>query len=278
MALERFEKAGRKLGINVERIGRRDYMRLPEYDGLFIRETTAIDHHTYRFARKAEAEGLVVIDDPVSILRCTNKVFLADLLRTNRVPTPKTLILSKDQKDAVAQVVEQLGFPAVVKIPDGAFSRGVLKAKDEKELKEALKTLFRQSALVLAQEYLYTDYDWRIGVLGGRAIYACKYYMVKGHWQIYQHGEAKQVDSGDFDTLPTYEVPRNVVQAALNATRLIGNGLYGVDIKQSGNRVAVIEVNDNPSIDSDVEDRFLGGELYTLVMQEFLSRMEAKRR
>ena len=102
--------------------------------------------------------------------------------------------------------------------------------------------------------------------------------MVKGHWQIYQHGEAKQVDSGDFDTLPTYEVPRNVVQAALNATRLIGNGLYGVDIKQSGNRVAVIEVNDNPSIDSDVEDRFLGGELYTLVMQEFRSRMEATRR
>ena len=131
---------------------------------------------------------------------------------------------------------------------------------------------------MLTQEYLYTDYDWRIGVLGGRAIYACKYYMVKGHWQIYQHGEAKQVDSGDFDTLPTYEVPRNVVQAALNATRLIGNGLYGVDIKQSGNRVAVIEVNDNPSIDSEVEDRFLGGELYTLVMQEFLSRMEAKRR
>jgi len=27
-----------------------------------------------------------------------------------------------------------------------------------------------------------------------------------------------------------------------------------------------------------VEDRFLGGELYTLVMQEFLSRMEENRR
>jgi glutathione synthase/RimK-type ligase-like ATP-grasp enzyme len=42
--------------------------------------------------------------------------------------------------------------------------------------------------------------------------------------------------------------------------------------------VAVIEVNDNPSIDAGVEDRFLGGELYTLIMQEFLSRMEEKRR
>ena len=276
-ALKRFERAGRKLGINVEQITRREYLRLPEYDGLFIRETTAIDHHTYRFARKAEAEGMVVIDDPVSILRCTNKVFLADLLRTNGVPTPKTLILSKDQKDSVEQVARELGFPVVIKIPDGAFSRGITKARDEKELKAGLKELFRQSALVLAQEYFYTEYDWRIGVLGGRAIFACKYMMVKGHWQIYQHGGAS-VESGDFETLPTYEVPRNVIQAALNATRLIGNGLYGVDIKQSGNRVAVIEVNDNPSIDSEVEDKFLGDELYTIIMREFLSRMEENRR
>lgn len=277
MALKRFEKAGRKLGINVEQITRKDYMRLPEYDGLFIRETTAIDHHTYRFARKAAAEGMVVIDDPASILKCTNKVFLADLLKNNKIPTPKTLILSKDQKNAVEQVVQELGFPVVIKIPDGAFSRGVTKAEDEASLRAGLKDLFRQSALVLAQEYLYTDYDWRIGVLGGRAIYACKYMMVKGHWQIYQHGETAS-ESGGFETMPTYEVPRNVIQAALNATRLIGNGLYGVDIKQSGNRVAVIEVNDNPSIDAGVEDRFLGGELYTLIMQEFLFRMEESRR
>jgi len=276
-ALNRFEKAGRKLGINVEQITRKDFMRLPEYDGLFIRETTAIDHHTYRFARKAEAEGMVVIDDPVSILRCTNKVFLADLLKNNKVPTPRTLILSKDQKQAVDQVTAELGFPVVIKIPDGAFSRGVIRADDEDSLRSGLRDLFRQSALVLAQEYLYTDYDWRIGVLGGRAIYACKYMMVKGHWQIYQHGESSS-ESGDFETMPTYEVPRNVIQAALNATRLIGNGLYGVDIKQTGNRVAVIEVNDNPSIDAGVEDRFLGGELYTLIMNEFLSRMEENRR
>lgn len=277
VALGRFVKAGRKLGIDVDLITRKDYMRLPEYDGLFIRETTSIDHHTYRFARKAEAEGLVVIDDPTSILRCTNKVFLADLLKNNKVPTPKTLILSRDQKNVASFAIETLGLPMVVKIPDGAFSVGVMKAETESALKAALKELFKQSALVLAQEFFYTDYDWRIGVLGGRAIFACKYYMVQNHWQIYQHGPDK-VDAGKFDTLPTYEVPRNVIQAALNATRLIGNGLYGVDIKQSGNRVAVIEVNDNPNIDAGVEDRFLGGELYTLVMQEFLTRMEAKRK
>ena len=154
VALTRFAKAGSRLGINVERISRRDYNRLPECDGLFIRETTAIDHHTYRFARKAEVESLVVIDDPVSILRCTNKVFLADLLNHNKVLTLKTLILSREQRDNVAQVVDQIGFPVVVKIPDGSFSRGVIKAENEQQLREAL---------VLAQEDLYTDYDWRLG-------------------------------------------------------------------------------------------------------------------
>ena len=50
-ALKRFVRAGAELGINVELIRREDYPRLAEYDGLFIRETTALDHHTYQFAR-----------------------------------------------------------------------------------------------------------------------------------------------------------------------------------------------------------------------------------
>ena len=44
---------------------RRDLGRLAEFDALFIRETTAIDNHTYRFARRATQEGMPVIDDPI---------------------------------------------------------------------------------------------------------------------------------------------------------------------------------------------------------------------
>ena len=99
--------------------------------------------------------------------------------------------------------------------------------------------------------------------------------MVKDHWQIYQHG-GDETASGQFDTLPTYEVQSAVLDVAMKACRLIGNGLYGVDIKQKGDQAFVIEVNDNPSIDSDVEDAWLKDELYMLVMQEFLHRMEKK--
>jgi glutathione synthase/RimK-type ligase-like ATP-grasp enzyme len=68
-----------------------------------------------------------------------------------------------------------------------------------------------------------------------------------------------------------------VLKAALKAARLMGNGLYGVDLKQSGDQVVVIEVNDNPNIDAGVEDAWLGEDLYRQVMLEFLRRMEAKR-
>ncbi len=94
-ALKNFVRVGKSMGVEVDLIERKDYARLAEYDALFIRETTAISDHTYRFAKKAEAEEMVVIDDPNSILRCTNKVYLADLLKTNNVPTPRSRILHK---------------------------------------------------------------------------------------------------------------------------------------------------------------------------------------
>jgi len=276
-ALKRFEKAANQLGIAVEFVGKKDYMRLAEYDGLFIRETTTVDHHTYRFAKKAEAEDLVVIDDPTSILRCTNKIYLADLLQTHKIPTPRTEIFSSTSQETLQHLISSIGFPMVLKIPDGSFSRGVVKVENIEELEKESKNLMQNSALLLAQEFIYTGYDWRIGVLNNKPLYACRYYMVNNHWQIYQHG-ATNVKAGGFDTLPTFEVPKAVLDVATKATRLIGNGFYGVDIKQSEDRVVVIEVNDNPSIESGVEDKYLGKQLYVEIMDEFLRRMSARRR
>ncbi|MGZ8201334.1 MAG: RimK family protein, partial [Methylosarcina sp.] len=212
-ALKKFINIGRQLGIDIELITQQHYVRLPEFDGLFIRETTAIDHHTYRFSKKAEAEGLVVIDDPTSMLRCTNKVYLADLFRTHKVPSPKTWILHRGKAEHLDKLETEAGFPVVIKIPDGSFSRGIVKVNNRNELDIKVQELFQKSALLLAQEFLYTDFDWRIGVLNNKALYACRYYMVKNHWQIYRHG-GKRTDSGNFDTLPTFEVPKSVLEAA----------------------------------------------------------------
>ncbi|MHA6205726.1 RimK family protein [Dyella soli] len=276
-ALKSFIAAGKELGVEVDPIGKNDYQRLAEYDGLFIRETTASDNHTYRFAHRAEKEGMVVIDDPTSILRCTNKIFLNDLMVSRKLAVPRTEILYRDDTKGLKEVAARLGYPLVLKIPDGSFSRGVVKVESEDALGKATAELFQHSSLLLAQEFVYTEFDWRIGVFNHQALYACKYYMSRGHWQIYNHGAKGTAKSGGFETIPVKDAPADVVKLALKATQAIGDGFYGVDLKRVGDKPVVIEVNDNPSIDAGVEDAVLGEELYLSVMREFLRRMERKR-
>ncbi|MCC5926190.1 MAG: RimK family protein [Bacteroidetes bacterium] len=273
-ALQKFIKAAESLGMGCERITRHDYGRLAEFDALFIRETTNVNHHTYRFARRAQAEGLVVMDDPDSILKCTNKVYLAELLARHRIRGPKTVIIHRDN---LGDVELHLGFPCVLKQPDGAFSTGVIKVADSRELTEKATAMLEKSDLVIAQEFVKTDFDWRIGIIDQKPLYACKYFMARKHWQIIKRDQAGKTSFGISETVPVELVPKQVIKTALKIANLMGNGLYGVDLKQIGNECVVIEVNDNPSIDSGLEDALLKDELYKRIMEVFLKRIEEKK-
>lgn len=272
-ALKKFIQAGESIGIRCELIEKDSYGRIAEFDGLFIRETTQVNHHTYRFARRAAVEGMVVVDDPRSIVRCTNKVYLAETLSRHRLATPKTLILSDEN---AAAGIRSLGFPCVLKKPDSAFSIGVKRLDSDDGLEQRLEKLFEESDLLIAQEFVPTDYDWRICVLGGKPLFACRYGMAPGHWQIVQR-DGDDVEYGDFSCVPLQQVPDEVIKLAVKSAALMGEGLYGVDLKVVGGKAVVIEVNDNPNIDAGIEDSLLGDRLYLAVMDYFLRRFEEPR-
>ena len=275
LALQKLAEAAETLGMHVEFIGRADYGRLSEFDGLFIRDTTRVNHYTYRFARQAAAEGLVVIDDPDSILKCSNKVYLAELLTQRSIPAPKTLVVHRGNLD---KVFAALGVPCIVKQPDSAFSAGVAKVTTQAELEAKADEFFALTDLFIAQEYLPTDFDWRVGVLDGRVLYVAKYFMAPGHWQIIKRDAAQQLQEGATAALSIGEAPDEVIHQALRAANCIGDGLYGVDVKQAGERCYVIEVNDNPNLDAGNEDGVLKDALYREVMGVFLKRIEARKR
>lgn len=273
-ALKRFMQAASALGIHAEFIGRDDYGRLAEFDALFIRETTAVNHHTYRFARRAAAEGLVVIDDPESIVRCGNKVYLAEILARHRLATPRTVVISRD---TAALVASEIGFPCVIKQPDSSFSRGVVKYETKQEFEAAVPSLFEHSDLLIAQAFVPTEFDWRIGVLDGQPLFACRYFMARKHWQIVKR-EGSRIEPGNVETVPVDKAPAAVVSLAVRAARLIGDGLYGVDLKVLDGKPVVIEINDNPNIDGGIEDAILGDFLYERILRDFADRVEANRR
>ena len=272
-AIRNFVRAAAALDLDTEIIGRDDINRLVEFDALFIRETTNVNHHTYNFARKAEAENLVVIDDPISILRCTNKVYLAEIMKRYRIPAPRTAAVSRSNRKSV---MDDFKYPVILKQPDSSFSQGVIKVDAAEEFLRVSEEYFSKSAIILAQEFVPTEYDWRVGILDRQPLFVCKYYMADAHWQIYKQ-ENGRLSSGGWETLPVAEAPPRLIRLALRAANLIGNGFYGVDIKQIGNRFYVIEINDNPSVESGVEDAVLGEELYRRVMQVFLDRIESRK-
>ena len=180
--------------------------------------------------KQAEVEMCIrdraVIDDPQSIIRCTNKVYLKELFEKEKIPAPLSMLLFKSNVNSYEEITEQLGSPFILKIPDGSFSIGMKKVNNKEELDEALKVLFDKSSILLAQEFTPTDFDWRIGILNGEPLYACKYYMAKGHWQIYCHYASGRSRCGLVETIPIYQVPRKVLDTALRAASFIGKGLY----------------------------------------------------
>jgi glutathione synthase/RimK-type ligase-like ATP-grasp enzyme len=275
-ALQKFARAGEEVGFNVEFIQQEDYSRLGEFDALFIRETTSVNHHTFRFACRAEALGLVVIDDPASILRCSNKVFLAEMAEQQDILVPNTMIVHRGN---VHDLVARLGLPCVLKQPDSSFSAGVRKVTTTQELNEQVEAMLEKSDLVIAQGFVPTEFDWRIGLLDGQPLFACRYFMADGHWQILKRdaGGHKE-DVGRAETVPIEMAPTRVVKTALKAGNHVGKGLYGVDLKEVGGKVYMIEVNDNPNIDAGFEDEVLGDELYLRIMRTFFARVTARHR
>lgn len=273
-AIKKFVELAEKMNFSVEIVSLKDLSRLSAFDALFIRQSTEVNNEAYAFARKAQQEDIASVDYPDAILKCCNKVFMAEALENANIPTPKTLIVHKENQN---KIIEIIGLPVILKSPDSTFSFGVKKADTKEEYMHLVKEMLKKSELIIAQEFSPSEYDWRIGVLDDQPIYACRYYMAKGHWQIYNwDAKVKNDRDGNADCMAIEDVPKNILEAALKSAKLMGSGLYGIDVKEVNGKALVIEINDNPNIDFGVEDAFYGDKVYISILSALKSRLEKK--
>jgi glutathione synthase/RimK-type ligase-like ATP-grasp enzyme/gamma-glutamyl:cysteine ligase YbdK (ATP-grasp superfamily) len=268
--IDRLERVGAALNVHVARIDPADLRRLPEYDALFIRSLTGVKEPSFQFALRAESLDMPVIDDSQSIIRCSNKVYIEELLRREGVPLPRTRIVTAHTR---WEQLEELGVPFVVKSPDGSFSAGVHRIASRDAFETRARELLLQSPLLIAQEWLPTEFDWRITVLDGRLLFAARYYMAQGHWQV-RSTDGGVERYGKVEAVPRADAPRDVIDVALRAARLVGRGMYGVDLKDTARGPVVIEVNDNPNLDTGYEDAADGDIIYQEIIASFLQRIE----
>jgi glutathione synthase/RimK-type ligase-like ATP-grasp enzyme len=235
---------------------------------LFIRATTDPNNSAYIASRLAEQNGLKVIDDSRSIRACSNKAILHDLFIRNNIPSPKSILFAGEE-NAIDELFDILGTPVIIKTPYTRFSSHVEKAHNREEFIKISKRFLRKSKVVIVQEFIRSDFDWRIGVLQNKVLYLCKYCIPEGGWKVRSKINGRNV-WGDTIAVPRESISPELRDICIGLSRNIGDGLYGLDVKETNDGYKVIEINDNPSIYDGYEDA-VDKDIYEKIISSLVS-------
>ncbi|WP_210374140.1 ATP-grasp domain-containing protein [Rhodothermus bifroesti] len=270
-ALLRYRDAAEALGHEVHFLFRNELHKIPRYDALFIRALTHPLNASYVAARLAELHGKPVIDDSRSIRICCDKVHMYRRLEQAGVSVPPTRLLTRPMLTPTQadRLFAELGAPLVLKAPQSAFSSHVERVETVEAFLRTGRRFFYHSDRLIVQQFIPSPFDWRVGVLGGQLLYACRYLIPAKTFKIEAIIDGRRAYAR-VEGVPLEALPEAVAQAALKAAAAIGQGLYGVDLKvtETG-QVVVIEVNDNPTINAGEEDQ-QAPDVYTRIVSHLL--------
>lgn len=274
-AIDKFCDAARKSGIIPSVTTQAENVVLDDCDAILMRNMTHPDNAEFELAKLAMRNRIPCIDDMLDILVCCDKTTQALRFNRQKLSIPDTRIFASN---TFFESISFIGTPCVIKIPDSAFSQGVYLARDKSEASRICIQLVdnKPNPLFIMQEYIETEFDWRIGILNNKPLYACKYWIVPGDFRIVKYADDGKPIDGMTEAVPLGAVPDAIIELAVQASQCVGKGLYGVDIKQSlSGKLYLIEINDSPNIDAGDEDLCEGQVVYDRIVQHLFSSAHA---
>jgi glutathione synthase/RimK-type ligase-like ATP-grasp enzyme len=254
-ALSNFRMAAFELGHELDFIFKNELKYLRTYDAILIRALTDPLNASYVVSRWAEMLGKRVLDTSDSIRICCDKVNMYGRLSAAGVPLPVTRYLAPHEVDPAHAIAlfDALGMPLVLKAPNSSFSAYVDRVSTPEAFVRVGRRFLRRADRLVVQQYLPSEFDWRVITLHGHVLAVVQYRFAPDRWMAMQRGDAGQ--SAVVRGLPRHEAPPRLLEVALAAGAAIGDGLYGVDLKEIDGDFVVIEVNDNPTIAATEEDQ-----------------------
>ena len=268
-ALIKLRDSAEAMGHTVYFIFPVEIAKIDTIDGLFIRSQTDPMNISFVAAKIAELRGIPVIDDPTSIQICSDKVNMYLHLMKEGVRIPETVFVRKGEltEHRAGELFRELGSPLILKEPSTSFSLRVEKVDSVPEFLKTAKRYIKLSDWVVAQKFIESDFDWRVGVLDGEPLYACQYIIPEETFKIQATVNGHVVYCA-VKSVPLDQVPAPILGIAVQAARAIGGGFYGIDIKDQDGTPFVIEVNDNPSLEAGEDEHSPG--LYTKIITHLL--------
>lgn len=214
---------------------------LPKYDAVIPRIGASVTFYGTSVVRQFEMMGTFSVNESVAISRSRDKLRSMQLLSRKGVGLPRTGFAHSP--DNVKDLIRMVGgAPLVVKLLEGTQGIGVVLAETTKAAESIIEAFMGLKANILVQEYIKEagGADIRCFVVGGKVVAAMKRQAAEGEFRSNLH-------RGGQATLVKLSAAERAT--AVNAAKVMGLNVCGVDILQSSNGPVVMEVNSSPGLE-----------------------------
>jgi glutathione synthase/RimK-type ligase-like ATP-grasp enzyme len=220
-------------------IGDRD---LREFSSIYFRKVGTNRHVAHILSQFAHKNNIKFIDRfrldsffTTKINQCANFSF-------NNISYPKTFTAGQWNAANIKKALHALQFPIIIKAVGSSQGKGVAIAKNTLELQSKIKKLSINKKQLLLQSFVNNDFEYRILVLGGKAILA----ETKT-----RHGNEfrNNISLGATEKfISLSHTPKKVLITAEKAAKAMKIDVAGVDVvvDKETNITYVLEVNPAP--------------------------------
>jgi ribosomal protein S6--L-glutamate ligase len=214
---------------------------IPHADLVLPRIGASITNYGLAVVRQFDMMGIPVLNTAVAIARSRDKLRSMQLLTRKDIDVPKTVCARSPE--SVERALKFIGgAPAIVKLQQGAQGIGTMIAETPAAVTSLLETLWAMGQDIILQEYIAESKgrDYRAIVVGGRVVAAMRRQAKKGEFRSNLHRGGAGV---------SIDLPDPYRKAAIDAVRVMGLEVAGVDMLEGRDGPKILEINSSPGLE-----------------------------
>ena len=192
--------------------------------------------------RHFDLMGIPSILTSTALIRSRDKLRSLQIISKSGIGIPKSVFARHPKSDEVKALIQEVGgTPVILKLLEGTHGTGVIKADSISSAKSAVEAFSGIKRDLIVQEFIQEadGKDIRAFVVDGEVVGAME-----------RTGQADEFRSNlhKGGTARAIEIDKKIKSTALEATKLMGLTVGGVDLLLSSRGPLVIEVNSSPGL------------------------------
>lgn len=215
--------------------------RITDIDAIIPRIGSSVTFYGSAIVRQFEMMNVFCANPSIAIVRSRDKLRSIQIFSRHNIGIPKT-VFANHPKQADKLIHELGGTPVVIKLLEGTQGIGVVLAETKKAAQSVIEAFYGLNANILIQEFIKEAKaaDIRAFVVDGKVVGAMKRQGAEGEFRSNLHrGGSSSV----------IKLSRAEKKTALEAAKVMGLRVAGVDMLQSERGPLILEVNSSPGLE-----------------------------